>query len=303
MATRFCLLAIVALLAACGGPPPGGVDWYAYADHMRAAGLMRTERAPGDAPFGAEDLVQAFDLSVFNHEEDPFATGDALKASASRQFLRKWARPISYEIVADGDEEDRLRPKVEAMMRRLESLTGVGIAAAGDGTQDAEGTHPNVMIIFGSDPLFEMLGDRTFSAHDPGAKKGADTAAWFADTIRQWRQAPSPCAGTLLVGEENTDTARTGEIFFAMVLLRREMPDSLLDTCVEEELAQTMGPIGDHRLLRPSIFNDDGEFSLLTTHDAAILRTLYDPRLTPGMARDDAMPLVRRIIAERGFGG
>jgi hypothetical protein len=49
--------------------------------------------------------------------------------------------------------------------------------------------------------------------------------------------------------------------------------------------------------VRPSIFNDDGEFALLTEHDEHLLRILYDPRLKPGMTAEEAMPLVRRIVA------
>ncbi|MFT7253735.1 MAG: hypothetical protein ACI81Q_001152, partial [Paracoccaceae bacterium] len=48
---------------------------------------------------------------------------------------------------------------------------------------------------------------------------------------------------------------------------------------------------------RPSIFNDDEEFALLTTHDELLLRILYDPRLSPGMQPDQARPILR-VIAQ-----
>jgi len=50
--------------------------------------------------------------------------------------------------------------------------------------------------------------------------------------------------------------------------------------------------------VRPSIFNDDGEFALLTDHDEDLLRILYDLRLAPGMTAEQAMPIVRRIAGE-----
>ncbi|MEL6700412.1 MAG: DUF2927 domain-containing protein, partial [Pseudomonadota bacterium] len=49
---------------------------------------------------------------------------------------------------------------------------------------------------------------------------------------------------------------------------------------------------------RPSIFNDDEEFALLTTHDEALLRILYDPRLRRGMTERTARPIVAQIATE-----
>ena len=67
---------------------------------------------------------------------------------------------------------------------------------------------------------------------------------------------------------------------------------------VHEELAQAMGLPNDSPQARPSIFNDDDEFGLLTTHDEYLLRMLYDPRLTPGMTAAQAEPIVRQIASE-----
>ena len=46
-----------------------------------------------------------------------------------------------------------------------------------------------------------------------------------------------------------------------------------------------MGLPNDSPEARPSLFNDDLEFALLTEHDAVLLRMLYDPRLRPGHDR------------------
>ncbi len=37
----------------------------------------------------------------------------------------------------------------------------------------------------------------------------------------------------------------------------------------------------------------------LTEADKILLRTLYDPRLKPGMTKAEAMPIARQIIAEQ----
>jgi hypothetical protein len=71
---------------------------------------------------------------------------------------------------------------------------------------------------------------------------------------------------------------------------------------VHEEIAQGLGLPNDSPAARPSIFNDDEEFALLTRHDELLLRILYDRRLRPGMLPDDARPIVTEI-AEELIGG
>ena len=65
-----------------------------------------------------------------------------------------------------------------------------------------------------------------------------------------------------------------------------------------EEFAQLLGPMNDTALIHQSLFNDqtNGIVSWLTWYDAILLRTLYDERLQPGMPKDEAMPIARRII-------
>ncbi|MEM9901291.1 MAG: DUF2927 domain-containing protein, partial [Pseudomonadota bacterium] len=46
---------------------------------------------------------------------------------------------------------------------------------------------------------------------------------------------------------------------------------------------------------RPSIFNDDEEFAVLTRHDELLLRMLYDDRLRSGMTARQAGPQVSAI--------
>jgi hypothetical protein len=85
----------------------------------------------------------------------------------------------------------------------------------------------------------------------------------------------------------------------AVAVVRAELPDLLRRSCLHEELAQAMGLANDWPGARPSIFNDDEEFALLTRHDEILLQMLYDPRLSPGMTADQARPLVTQLAAER----
>ncbi|MCR9067573.1 MAG: DUF2927 domain-containing protein [Rhodobacteraceae bacterium] len=84
----------------------------------------------------------------------------------------------------------------------------------------------------------------------------------------------------------------------AIAIIRAEHPDLLRRSCVHEEVAQGLGLPNDSPDVRPSIFNDDDEFALLTRHDELLLRMLYDRRLSVGMTPDSARDTVRRIAEE-----
>ena len=84
----------------------------------------------------------------------------------------------------------------------------------------------------------------------------------------------------------------------AVAVIRAENPDLLRLSCIHEELAQGLGLANDSPAARPSIFNDDDEFALLTRHDELLLKMLYDPRLRAGMSAAQAAPLTRIIARE-----
>ena len=84
----------------------------------------------------------------------------------------------------------------------------------------------------------------------------------------------------------------------AFALIRSEHPDLRRMACLHEEIAQGLGLANDHPQARPSIFNDDEEFALLTVMDEYMLRILYDPRLRPGMTEAEARPIVEQIATE-----
>jgi hypothetical protein len=83
-----------------------------------------------------------------------------------------------------------------------------------------------------------------------------------------------------------------------VALIRAEHPELLRSACIHEELAQGMGLANDSPAARPSIFNDDEEFGLLTRHDELLLKMLYDPRLRTGMTAAEAEPIIQRIATE-----
>lgn len=63
------------------------------------------------------------------------------------------------------------------------------------------------------------------------------------------------------------------------------------------EITQCLGPGGDFGDLKPSVFTISGPpYTKLPLNDQIILRTLYDPRIPPGMLREYALETASEII-------
>lgn len=261
--------AAAALLAGCA---PSTERLYGiYTEELTAAGLLRLDRDPADAPFTDADLIAnfqrvAFAVEAFDDQE------------AGERRLRRWEGPIRYRVLSR-DPADR--EAVDGMMRRLAGLTGLDIAPAA--------RDPNLIVFFIDGPLRAALARHLDRLDGEGARS-------FARALRV-SDLVSPChAG--LAGDIDDGIIRSG-----YVIIKDEARGRLRQACIEEELAQAMGLTNDDPDVRPSIFNDDQEFALLTTHDEMLLRMLYHPLLRPGMSRAEAAPLLPAVLADIRKGG
>jgi hypothetical protein len=89
--------------------------------------------------------------------------------------------------------------------------------------------------------------------------------------------------------------AATNSYERAFVYVPAEHPDLMRLACMHEEIAQALGLPNDSGLARPSIFNDDEEFALLTRQDELMLRMLYNPALRNGMTEAEARPIIEGL--------
>jgi hypothetical protein len=94
-------------------------------------------------------------------------------------------------------------------------------------------------------------------------------------------------------------------ILHADVILVADAGDFVFYDCIYEELLQALGPINDDRSVPWTMFNDDVQLGFFGTYDQYILNLLYDPRIRPGMTREDVgavlpeiLPSVRAWVAE-----
>lgn len=242
-------------------------------------GLLRGDGGGPDTPFTDVMLTRNF-VRIALFDEYRIGESGELEADATVSRLRRWDGPIRMDVEFGNSvpqaQRDRDTASVASFANRLSRLTGVGIQQT-----DAR---PNFHVFVLNE------GDRAdYESRLRELVPGIDAAS-----VRAFLNPPrSTLCLAIAFSEGGANTTSR-----AVVLIRGEHPDLLRLACIHEELAQSMGLANDSPTARPSIFNDDEEFGLLTTHDELLLRMLYDTRLTPGMTAAQAAPIARQIATE-----
>ncbi len=249
-----------------------------YSDTLTTGGKLRTDRVPLDASFSNSVLAENFERIALNTEYR--RENDELIEETTPTRLSRWEQPIRYRVIGEA-ATGADRGEYRSFAQKLSGLTGLDIVQ--------EDENPNLTIL--------ILGPGERHAfvqqlHENGLAERMPLVVEWADDISY------PCVGQ--IGYEDSDT---GLITGAMIVIKGELEGVLRSSCIHEELTQTLGLLNDDPAVRPSIFNDDQEFALLTEHDEILLRILYDRRLRPGMDADEARPLLPEIIEEIRPGG
>lgn len=241
---------------------------------LQAEGRMRVES--DGAAFDAETLARNFErIALFSEYAQ---VGGRYIAQQSEAQLRRWERPVRIELHFGGavdlaaQAEDRRR--ITGYAERLNRVTGHPIEVVSAGG--------NYHIFVASVDEQRELGPRILAA-EPGLDRS---------TVNE----------ITLLGRNTycavyaSSTSRSPDSYLsAIAFVRAEHPDLFRLSCYHEEIAQGLGLANDDFSVRPSIFNDDDEFALLTRHDELLLQILYDPRLRVGMTAEEARPIVREI--------
>ena len=246
---------------------------------------LRVDRIARDVPYTGEDLVRNFRRVAFGSEYS-IRDGRTSEPSPDAELkLRRWEGPVRYVLTGWISETDRAQAAETAA--RLAAATGLSITPVGIEK------NPELEIRFLSEQ------DRAEQvAEFAGPRKDSPLAELFL----AWAGVPGwSCAGEFYYRDVPDPQAH--EIQYGVIYIRDETRGLHRQACIEEEFSQILGLTRDHPLVRPSIFNDDEEFALLTRHDEQLLRILYDPRLRPGMTPDEAMPLVRDVVLGMVPGG
>ena len=296
------MLAIVALvgLAACDAavvnlpdrpvtPPPAAtvpsaesLAVKAYMARVQAdllaQGMLRTDGGGPDTPFDARGLTETFIRVAMFDEFTRSGSGFIAQESVSR--LRRWAAPVrvglNFGASVPPERQATDRARIGSYLARLSRLTGHPILLSD--------TAANFQIFIVNEDERRALG--------PVIRQSLPTMtdAELAGLTSLPRSNYCVVYG-FSQGGSNTYSR-------AVAVLRAENPDLVNLLCVHEEIAQGLGLVNDSPKARPSIFNDDQEFALLTRQDELLLRILYDARLRPGMKVDEARPIVQAIATE-----
>ena len=240
---------------------------------LQTQGLLRTDGGGPDVPFTATTLAQNFErITLF----DEYAIrGGRFVAQQTPSHLRRWERPIRVGLLF-GDQVPEAqraidRENVAAYVRRLSRLTGVNMTVSN--------ANPNFHVMF-------LYRDEQKNIGPLLRQRIPDLGQVVIDEITQ-----SP-RNTFCVAYAFSDQNNSSSYTSALILVKAEHTDLMRLSCIHEEMAQAMGLANDSPTARPSIFNDDEEFALLTRQDELLLRMLYDKRLKPGMTPQAARPLL-----------
>ena len=248
---------------------------------LLAQGLLRGDGGGVDTPYTDTDLARNFERIAFY---DEYAQSGGFQSGlAEPGGLRKWSVPVRIAVEFGDTVPQEQRQSDIAMVRdyaaRLDRITGHRISYVS--------ANPNFHVLFvGEDDRAQAIA--RILEIEPGVN---------AATLAMIRSLPRSihCIVVAFAAPSDNYSYRR-----AVALIRSEHPELTRRSCVHEELAQGLGLANDSPRARPSIFNDDDEFALLTTHDEELLKLLYNPALTPGMKPDVARPIIRRLLAARG---
>ena len=250
---------------------------------LQAQGLLRTDGGGPDAPFTARTLAEDFErIALF---DEYTIRGGQFVAQQTASALRRWRHPIRIGLIfgdlVDAKTRAKDRANVTAYARRLGRLTGLDIRVTDN--------NPNFHVLFLHKDEQKTIGPE-LHRRMPGVSP---------IVLREIANSPR---NTFCVAYAFSDQSSLYTYKSAIILVKAEHGDLMRLSCIHEEMAQALGLANDNPNVRPSIFNDDEEFALLTRHDEILLRMLYDRRLKPGMTAQQARPLLPRI-ARDAIGG
>jgi Protein of unknown function (DUF2927) len=248
---------------------------------LLSQGLLRTD--PGTSiPYTDRMLADNFMRIALYDEYRRGDGGFVREETASR--LRRWEVPVRIGVrfgeSVPPERQATDLARIASFAARLSAVTGHPI-----GLDDA---NPNFLIHVVSEDEREALGPKV-RAFLPSLSPG-DVAG-----ITNMPRTTYCLVYALSAGN-------SGAYSRAFAVIRAEHPDLLRLSCLHEELTQGLGLPNDSPRARPSIFNDDEEFALLTDQDELLLRMLYSPELRPGMSPEEARPIVE-TLARRLTGG
>lgn len=238
-------------------------------------GLLRTDGGGEDTPYTSSMLAENF-LRIALYDEYSRQSGGFVRAETS-SILRRWEVPVRVElkfgpsVPAERRATDRAR--VASYLARLARVSG----------------HPVTLVDQGGNFTVHVVSE------DERLALGPVIAAEMPGLSPQDVADMTGMPRTTYCMVYAMSPGNSGAYSRAVAVVRSEHPDLMRQSCYHEEIAQGLGLANDSPRARPSIFNDDEEFALLTSQDELMLTILYDAALRPGMTLDQVRPIVESL--------
>ncbi|WP_405050563.1 DUF2927 domain-containing protein [Sediminimonas sp.] len=257
---------LVALVGAC--MPAGAPDTPTRAAQATGAGLppMKSfDTAHPQAPQQANaDIARDFlDLSFL------------LESGRALPRLTRFEGPIRVGVT--GAAPAHLQRDLDRLLARLRREAGLDIARA------SAGEAVNLTVAAVSGQRIRQFLPQAACFVVPGISRLSD--------YRGRRGAPE------------TDWARLPERRKVAIFVPQDAAPQEMRDCLQEELAQAIGPLNDLYRQPDSVFNDDNVHTVLTGFDMLILRAYYAPELRSGMTRAQVAQRLPALLARLNPGG
>ena len=220
---------------------------------------IASRRAAARTDFSDDEIKDGFFKIAFNAE---------LQLDAPTERVRKFDEPV--RIFLDSKSVPDRRAEIEAVIADIRArVNHLDVAV----TRDREAANFVVRLIAARDL------DRTIRS------------LYGRDKARRIQQALNPqCLSG--IGKDQHYRIRRAE-----VILPVDAGDFTFYDCAYEELLQALGAINDDRSVPWTMFNDDVQMGFFDVYDQYLLNILYDPRLRPGMTKQEVSALLPDVMS------
>jgi hypothetical protein len=220
---------------------------------------ISSRRASERTDFTDEEIKNGFFKIAFNAE---------LQLGAPAERVRKFDEPV--RIFLDSKSNIDRRPEIAAVISDIRAhVNHLDVAV----TDDREAANFVVRLVAARDL------DRTIRS------------LYGNDKAKRIQQALNPqCLSG--IGKDQRYRIRRAE-----VILPVDAGDFTFYDCAYEELLQALGAINDDRSVPWTMFNDDVQMGFFDVYDQYLLNILYDPRLRPGMTKQEVNALLPDVVS------
>jgi hypothetical protein len=220
---------------------------------------ITSRRAAERTDFGNDEIKDGFFKIAFGAE---------LQLDAPADRVRKFDEPIRIFVESQGLPDRRV--ELAAVVADIRShVRDLDIAVTND-RQSA-----NFVV--------HLVAERKL--------KKTIRALYGNDNARRIQKSLSPeCLSG--IGKDERFRIRRAE-----AILPIDAGDFTFYDCAYEELLQALGAINDDASVPWTMFNDDVQMGFFDIYDQYLLNILYDPRIRPGMSRDEVKAILPEVLA------